>query len=178
MRTYNGEVPRFDPDAMIHHRRRARITQVELGRRLCVHDNQIYRWEKGITPIAADDLRRVARELRVVPAQLQRPLDSPPTLTDLRSLLAITPTELARRLAVKPQRLAHWERGHLGPEHGPLLAALLGIGEASVRDYEHTGQLPVPLAHRLARALRTTPEMVSAAFLASGRAAPPHAQAA
>ncbi|MEU4806402.1 helix-turn-helix transcriptional regulator [Actinosynnema sp. NPDC023587] len=163
------EIPRFDPAALARCRRRADLTQLALAGRLTVHDNKIYRWEKGITPITAAELRRVARELRVVPPQLQLPLTAPPTMVDLRSLAALAPTELAARLHIKLHRLLLWEHGHLGgpDEHGPLLAAFIGISESAVDQHERTGLLPIALAVRLARALRVTPRLVAMAFDAS-----------
>ncbi|GAA3848909.1 hypothetical protein GCM10022243_13690 [Saccharothrix violaceirubra] len=158
------EVPLFDPAALTHHRRRNRLTQVELARRLAVHDNQIYRWEKGITPIRATELRRLAAQLRLHPAQLQRRLDAPPTLTDLRSLRALTRQELAHRLHIRLHRLTAWENGRLGPEQGPILAAHLDIGDQAVDVYERTGRLPAAITHRLARALRVTTALAEAAF--------------
>lgn len=171
------EIPLFDPAAMTRCRRRARLTQAALARRLTVHDNQIYRWEKGKTPISAYGLRRVAAHLHVVPAQLQYRLDRPATLTDLRSLMAVTHAELAQRLAVRSHRLTMWEQGHLGPEPGPLLAAVLGISEDAVAHYRRTGTLPAAIAHRLARALHVTPALAASAFHAS-RTTASHARAA
>ncbi|CCH29308.1 helix-turn-helix transcriptional regulator [Actinosynnema sp. NPDC047251] len=160
------EIPRFDPISLARHRRRADLTQVALARQLSVHDNKIYRWEKGLTPITAAELRQVARELRVVPPQLQLPLTAPPTLVDLRSLAALTPAELAARLYIKPKRLLLWEHGRLGEpgEHGPLLAATIGVSETAMDHHERTGLLPVALAVRLAHALRVTPGLAAAAF--------------
>lgn len=178
MPSHTTEIPLFNPAALTAHRKRARITQVQLARRLSIHDNKIYRWERGITPISAADLRLVCTELRVVPAQLQHLPDGPPTITDLRSLRAVTAPELAHRLAVKPHRLAMWEQGYLGPEQGPLLAAIIGISEQAVDHYEHTGHLPPPLAHRLARALRITPALAAIAFTASRAPVASQAQAA
>lgn len=177
MRSREPEIPLFDPAAMTRCRRRARLTQGALARRLTVHDNQIYRWEKGKTPISAHDLRRVAAQLHVTPAQLQYRLEAPATLADLRSLMAVTHAELACRLAVHPHRLAMWEQGHLGPEHGPLLAAILGISEDAVDHYHHTGTLPAAIAHRLARALHITPALAASAFHA-GRVTASQARAA
>ncbi|MEU7524706.1 helix-turn-helix transcriptional regulator [Saccharothrix sp. NPDC042600] len=167
MPSHNTDIPLFNPAAMTFHRRRARITQIALAKRMSIHDNKIYRWERGITPISAADLRRVCHELRVVPAQLQHLPDGPPTITDLRSLRAITATDLAHRLALKPHRLAMWEQGYLGPEPGPLLAAIIGISDQAVDDYERTGDLPPALAHRLSRALHITPALAAHAFTAS-----------
>lgn len=165
------EIPRFDPAALAAVRVHRELTQVELGRLLTVHDNVIYRWEHGKTPMSAADLRRVAQVLKVTPARLQHPLPADPTLADLRTQLALTPPEMAHRLAIKIARLVLWEKGFLGRanEHGALLAAVVGVGIDQIALYEQTGTLPVSLALRLAEVLRVEDTVVQAAFLASLR---------
>lgn len=166
------EVPNFDRTAMIRYRQRAGLTQAELGEQIHAANDAVSRLERGVTPIPARVLRRVAEVLRVTPAQLQKPLTTPPTLRNLRELRALTRGELAHLLRIAPARLAWWEAGALGApgETGELLAANLGIGPESIATFERTGALPVPIRTRLALALRVRPQLVQDAFAASRRA--------
>jgi transcriptional regulator with XRE-family HTH domain len=165
------EVPNFDCAALVRYRQRAGLTQAELGKRIHAANDAVSRLERGTTPITAGDLRRVAEVLRVTPAQLQRPLVEPPTMKNLREMLALTCAEFAAKLRIPRQRLAWWETGALGApgETGDLLAANLGVGPESIAIFERSGLLPRPIRTKLAMALRVRPEVVQEAFNASRR---------
>lgn len=89
-------------------RKKYRLSQVELARRLGLAASTVFRWEtdKGTTP------RMSLEEMKEI---LEAEMDAAKAVRELRKDLTISRSEFARRMGVSYQTVVRWEEGKVTP---------------------------------------------------------------
>ena len=131
MATISVRLTYFDPAALRHRRKRAKLTQVAFSERLGMQQSNYNNLETGYRGPSMEVVRQMADALRIEPRFLfVRLLKGEQTLRWIRETQALTQTELAEQLGLKFTTWTEIERGSNTPaRHLSKIAATLGITE-------------------------------------------------